>query len=446
MKENESEAIIAEKSLLSTMLYNEDMQYSDYKYIINHIPSKMFFSAECKTIYEIIINTYESVETGLLGTDLYRGKVVDLFDVETDFSKIYYITELETYYYTKTSYKYWVKQIQYAYFSEAYRYAETREDYELIAEEEDALTIDSEMQKAAQDADIILSTYEQRKCTAVSTPWNSVNEYVGSLQGGDMVVLAGSTGCGKTCFMLNLAVGLAKQGRTVDIFSLEMPKSQLVQRIVCSELGIDSKKFRTFQLTDHEKKLISDYINGEFKKLPINIYTKQRVSISEIERIEKKSNADAVFIDYLGLVEGDNKKSTYDKFSEISRTIKLMAMTTNKPVIALHQLNRDFASRENKEPQLSDLRDSGKIEQDADMIWFVYRPGLFNDSLPKHKLLFIAGKNRHGETGKVPLSFEGKYQRIVDTLPLEPQIEEKTVEEEGEIKSAKILTFNKTSH
>ena len=418
------------------MLYNDDMKYSDYKYIVSHIPSKMFFSMQCKAVYEIIINTYESVETGLLGTDIYRSKVIDLYDVETDYNDIYFITELESYWYSKTSYKYWVKKIQSDYFSEAYKYAETREDYERIIAEEDTLTIDSEMQKAAQDAYVILDTYEQRKGTAVTTPWTSVNEYVGSLQGGDMVVLAGSTGGGKTCFMLNLAVGLAKQGKPVDIFSLEMPKAQLVQRIVCSELGIDAKKFRNFQLMDDEMRLISEYIRGEFSKLPINIYTKQRVSIGEIERIEKKSKAEAVFIDYLGLIEGDNKKSTYDKFSEISRTIKLMAMTTNKPVIALHQLNRDFASRENKEPQLSDLRDSGKIEQDADMIWFVYRPGMFNDNMPKHKLLFIVGKNRHGETGKVPLSFEGKYQRIVDTLPFEPQ--EEIVEEEKVVNDAEV--------
>lgn len=410
------------------MLYNEDIQYSDYRYIINHLPSKMFFSAECRTAYEVIQNSYESVETGLLGTDIYRSKVINLFDIETDFKKIWFITELESYWYSKTAYKYWVKKIQNDYFSEAYKYAETREEYEMIADEEDSLTVDSEMQKAAQDADVILSTYEQRKDTAIATPWKSVNEYVGSLQGGDMVVLAGSTGGGKTCFMLNLAVGLAKQGRTVDIFSLEMPKAQLVQRIVCAELGIDGKKFRNFSLSSTEKKKITEYIETDFKKLPINIYTKQRVSISEIERIEKKSKADAVFIDYLGLVEGDNKKSTYDKFSEISRTIKLMAMTTNKPVIALHQLNRDFASRENKEPQLSDLRDSGKIEQDADMIWFVYRPGMFNDKFSKNKLYFIAGKNRHGETGKVPLSFEGKYQRIVDTIPFEETIEEEKEE------------------
>ena len=446
MKENENESIISEKSLLAIMLYNDNMQFSDYRYIINHLPSKMFFSKECRTVYDIIQNTYESVETGLLGTDIYRKKVSDLYDIETDFKNLFFLTELESYWYSKTSYKYWLKKIQDDYFSEAYKYAETRDDYEVLSQEEDNLTIDSEMQKAAQDADIILATYEQRKGTAVTTPWKSVNDYVGSLQGGDMVVLAGSTGGGKTCFMLNLAVGLAKQGRTVDIFSLEMPKSQLVQRIVCSELGIDGKKFRNFQLNDGEKELITNYIATDFKKLPINIFTRQRVSISEIERIEKKSDSDIIFIDYLGLVEGDNKKSTYDKFSEISRTIKLMAMATNKPVVALHQLNRDFAARENKEPQLSDLRDSGKIEQDADMIWFIYRPGLFDEKVPKHKLVYMCAKNRHGETGKVTLSFEGKYQRVVDTAIFEPQEEEKSVKEEEKKCSAKLYVIGKTSN
>lgn len=412
-KKNESEEIIYEKCLIAAMLYNEDITKEDYDYITEHVPQHMFYNKDCNKLYGVIINTYTTVDKGILGTDLYRDTVEKLFDLETDYKSIFAIEDLENYWYSKSTYKHWVKEVQSAYFEEAFRLAETEEDYKLISQERDRLVQDSEMTSASDDVTFI-ENYEQTKGTAVITPWKSVNNLVGSIQGGDMITLAGSTGCGKTCFMLNLAVGIAKQDKTVDIFSLEMTKNQLIQRIACAETGIDAKKFRMFTLTNAELNKLKKYVTTSLKELKINIYPKQKVTISEIERIEKKSKSDIILIDYLSLIEGDRRLSRYDRFSEISRTIKLMAMTTNKPVIALHQLNREFMQRDNKEPQLSDLRESGQIEQDSDMVWFVYRPGLFDNKISSSIFKFKVAKNRHAETGSIEMIMDGGTQKIIE--------------------------------
>lgn len=428
-KENECDETIQEKCLLALMLYNEDITKDTYTYIIDHVLVKMFFNKSCRTIYEIISNTYDTVEEGLLGTDLYRTKVTELYDVESEFKDIYAITELEEYWYPKTTYKHWIRKVQNTYYEEAIKEASSEEVFKEIIEEKNRLLSDTEM-TAAYEGLTIIEDYEKTKGTSITTPWKSVNKAIGSIQGGDMIVLAGSTGCGKTCFMLNLAIEIAKQGKTVDIFSLEMPKNQLVQRIACNETGVDAKKFRSFSLTNTDIKKLQDYLNNDFKKLKINVYPKQKVSIAEIERIEKKSKSDIIFIDYLGLIEGDKRLGRYDRFSEISRTIKLMAMTVNKPVIALHQLNREFMQRENKEPQLSDLRESGQIEQDSDMVWFVYRPGMFDEKVSKLTMRFILAKNRHGDQSKIDLLMNGDNQKII----------------EGGSRSAKVYSISKTGN
>ncbi len=428
-KENECDETIQEKCLLALMLYNENITKDIYTYIIDHVPVKMFFNKKCRAIYEIISNTFDTVEEGLLGTDLYRTKVTELYDIESEFKDIYAITELEEYWYPKTTYKHWIRKVQNTYYEEAIKEASSEEVFKEIIEEKNRLLSDTEMTAAYENLSII-EDYEKTKGTSITTPWKSVNKAIGSIQGGDMIVLAGSTGCGKTCFMLNLAIEIAKQGKTVDIFSLEMPKNQLVQRIACNETGVDAKKFRSFSLTSTDIKKLQDYLNNDFKKLKINVYPKQKVSIAEIERIEKKSKSDIIFIDYLGLIEGDKRLGRYDRFSEISRTIKLMAMTVNKPVIALHQLNREFMQRENKEPQLSDLRESGQIEQDSDMVWFVYRPGMFDEKVSKLTMRFILAKNRHGDQSKIDLLMNGDNQKII----------------EGGSRSAKVYSINKTGN
>ena len=169
-------------------------------------------------------------------------------------------------------------------------------------------------------------------------------------------------------------------------------------------------------MTDEEKERYRNYLNNHFKKLNINIYKKQTVTMDEIKRRTLKSKADLVIIDYLGLISGDTNKNSYERYSNISRDIKLLAMESNKPILCLHQLSREYDKRDDKKPRISDLRDSGKIEQDADMIWFVYRPALFDEKANKEEMHFIIAKNRHGETNKdIKMRFDGAKQNISDS-------------------------------
>lgn len=221
---------------------------------------------------------------------------------------------------------------------------------------------------------------------------------------------------GKTCMMLNIAASMAKLGKKLLIFSLEMNKEQLLNRIVSAETDLNSSKFRNGELTKDEEFQYWQYVySDEFRNLDIQVCTEYNITASKIRSIVLGSNADVVFIDYMGLINGGNNKSSYERISEISRELKLMAMESNKPFIVLHQLNRANADRADKRPMLSDLRDSGKIEQDADMIGFVYRPAYYDENADKGLIQLMIAKNRHGISGvDCNLRFKPVTQKIND--------------------------------
>lgn len=414
----------AEKVALSILLFSESIKEEAIDSFFYYTKEEMFIDKMNKATYKAIKENYKRI-SDMIGSKHFAYNINLIVGIETGIDN--YVYDLEPEWVSPVTMKNWISRIQNNYFSIRFKEAKSEKDFNEIIREKNKYIINNEMTNISDNGERILSDYEKRKDSAIFTHYPSINEIIGSLQGGDMIVLAGSTGGGKTCMMLNLAIGIAKQGKNIDIFSLEMPKEQLQQRIICSEALIDASKFRAFKLSDEEKNKFDKYATNELKNLNIRIFKKQTVGIEEIRRIEAKSKSDVVFIDYLGLIDSFGNKSSYEKFSEISRNIKLLAMETNKPIICLHQLNREFQNREDKKPKTSDLRDSGKIEQDADMIWFVYRPSLFDKSYPEDEIIFIIAKNRHGETNKeVSLKFVGKYQKIFERKKYEIYSECKT--------------------
>lgn len=405
-----------EKTLLSILLCSEDIDDLTVTKVFNHIPSNMILSPLNKGVYNVIKELYATDDRELLGTRHFLHKTKQMAYMEVPNSE-YLFDEIESYWMPKTSVITWIKKIQNRYFRKRFKEASNEQEFEEVISEKQRYSVEVRMTDIADDACKAITMYEEKKNSAIFTNINSIDKAIGSLQGGDMIVLAGATGGGKTCFMLNVAKNIAKQGKKVDIFSLEMPRYQLQQRIICSEACIDASKFRSFTLSDEDKQKYNNYANGDFKKLPIRIFTKQTVTIEEIKQIEMKSDSDIVFIDYLGLIDSYGNKSSYEKYSEISRNIKLIAMTTNKPIVALHQLNRSFQDRDDKTPKVSDLRDSGKIEQDADMIWLIYRPWMFDPQYNKEDIRFILAKDRHGASNQeIPLIFNGMYQQILERV------------------------------
>ena len=233
-------------------------------------------------------------------------------------------------------------------------------------------------------------------------------------------MLAGAPSMGKTCFALNLIKNITNKNKKILLFSLEMPRKQLQNRIICSDLGIENDKIRKFNFTEDEIERYENYIKNELPKLNCDICDNANIYIDELINIIKSSDADMFFIDYLGLINSDNKNGAYEKYSDISRKLKITAMEIDKPILALHQLNRASADRKDKRPKLSDIRDSGKIEQDVDSVLFVFRP-YYYDRKPNLKDLFqvLIPKNRNGKTGTANLLYNASTQKISNRIEVE---------------------------
>ena len=407
---------LEEMTLLAILLFSDNASKDLYDRVFAYTSENMFIDYRCRAIYNVIKENYES-NTDILGSEHFTYKVSCIMEIEHKVPQIF-IIDLQEHWMPIQVLDRFIKQVQDTYFEKEFKEAANEEDYKRILSLKEKYTMTDEMVSIASDANVFVTDYEKRKGSAVFTDYPSIDNAIGSIQGGDMIVLAGGTGGGKTCFMLNLVNKIAKQGKKVDVFSLEMPKIQLQQRMICAEVGIDASKFRKFTLTKEDKEKYNNYANSEFNKLNIRIFKNQTVSVEKIRAIETKSDADVVFIDYLGLINSFSNKGTYDRFSEISRCIKLLAMACNKPIIALHQLNRDFQNRDDKTPRLSDIRDSGKIEQDADMVWFVHRPYIYEpEKYQKEDLRLIIAKNRHGNSNQeIKLKFNGTNQRITEPI------------------------------
>lgn len=407
-----------EDTLVGSILYAEKpfIDIDVCNRIFKYVPTRMLFSKRARKVYEIIQDLCKTEDVDLIGTKQFTDKIRMIASLEGG-DLDYYVMDL----YEKSSaisaINYWMKKVQKTYFSQRYKEASTEEEFLQIVEERQNLSMETDMVKASYKAEEDIEDYEREKGTAVFTPYPSINDAVGSLQGGDMIVLGATPGSGKTAMLLNMAVGMAKEGKKVDVFSLEMPMKQLRRRMICSLAEIDSSKFRKFELSEEEKNRYNQYATTEFDKLPIKIFKQQSVTVEYIKTIEMKSDSDIVFIDYLGLIDSYGNKASYEKFSEISRNIKLLAMQSNKPIVCLHQLNREIQNRDDKLPKISDLRDSGKIEQDADMIWFVHRPFCYDQTKSPEDMLFMVSKNRHGKNNvTIPMVFNGMHQKITEPM------------------------------
>ena len=330
------------------------------------------------------------------------GKEVNVFNIAEKFSNNEdrkNILLLQENFITNINYKFYIEKIQEAYFDRVTQNASSYAEIEKIQKEKEKYTDTSALLDITYQADKLLD--EDKNVKLITTGYPSIDSKLGCMLGGDFIIFAGATGMGKTCMMLNIIASLARQGFKVDVFSLEMSLAQLQNRFICSQVKLDASKLRTQSLSRYEKDIYQRYVYEVLPGLPIKISTKYNITVDKIRMLEKKSSSDIVFIDYLGLISGGNPKTSYERISEISRELKLTAMEVNKPFFVLHQLNRGYADRQDKRPRLSDLRDSGKIEQDADTVCFIHRPAYFEpDKYRDSDLQFIIAKSRHTKDGK----------------------------------------------
>lgn len=260
----------------------------------------------------------------------------------------------------------------------------------------------------------------QAAVTGVPTGLVDLDAMTSGLQATDMIIVAGRPGMGKTSFALNVAEAVALDaGLPVAVFSMEMPATQLAMRFISSVGRLNQHKLRTGQLNDDEWQKLT-YALGRLHEAPI--YIDESPGLNPIDlrararRLHRQCGGKLglIVIDYLQLMtshkESDNRAA---ELSEISRSVKSLAKELNVPIMALSQLNRSLEQRPNKRPVMSDLRESGAIEQDADIIMFVYRDEIYNpDTQDKGKAELIIGKHRNGPTGTVAMTFLGEYTRF----------------------------------
>ncbi len=273
--------------------------------------------------------------------------------------------------------------------------------------------------------DIMLGSYQQLiddsvkggGLTGLSTGYYELNKRTGGFHGGELILIAGRPGMGKSSFAVNIAEHVAiTDNKTVAIFNLEMPKEQIVNRIICSQALVDSNKIRTGNIEGEDWQKIGEVIN-RVATSPIYIDDTASVTVSQIRakcrRLKQSKDLALVVIDYLQLMQSSGRtENRQQEISEISRSLKILAKELNIPVIALSQLSRASESRSDKRPMLSDLRESGAIEQDADMVMFLYRDSYYNKDSEDNLAECIMAKNRSGEPGTFRLGWQGSYTKF----------------------------------
>lgn len=290
--------------------------------------------------------------------------------------------------------------------------------------------------------------------SGVTTGLSSINAKVGGLHNSDLVILAGRPGMGKTSLATNIAFNAAQRwlreredgieeekgaGARVAFFSLEMSADQLATRILAEQSGISSELLRMGKISREDFRELSR-ASRELQELPLFIDDTPALTIAALRtrarRLQRQKGIGLIVVDYLQLLQGSSRGGSdnrVNEISEISRGLKTLAKELNVPVIALSQLSRAVEQREDKRPQLSDLRESGSIEQDADMVWFVFREDYYEAARqppPENEAAhaawvekmeqihgiseLIVAKQRHGSTGKVRMKFEAKITRFSD--------------------------------
>lgn len=276
--------------------------------------------------------------------------------------------------------------------------------------------------------DLLVSSFEQiehlyeknAKVTGLATGFTDLDEMTSGFHPSDLIIVAARPSMGKTSLALSIAQQVAlKEKVPVALFSLEMSRHQLVQRLMCSEARVDAQALRTGSLNEDDWPKLSSAV-GRLAEAPIFIDDTPNITIMELRakarRLMAREKLGLIIVDYLQLMQGHKKAdSRQQEISEISRALKILGRELNVPIIAVSQLSRAVEQRQDKRPMLSDLRESGAIEQDADVVIFIYRDDYYNkESSEKGVAEIIISKHRNGPTGTVRLVFLEHYTKFAD--------------------------------
>ncbi len=290
---------------------------------------------------------------------------------------------------------------------------------ETLSEQEGFINIQSALTQAIERIEVLYSS--DKSVTGLSTGFTDLDSKTSGLQNSDLVIIAGRPSMGKTSFAMNIAATVAVESdKPVAIFSLEMPGEQIAMRLISSMGRVELAKLRKGDLSDSDWPKITSIMSILTQKKNIYIDESSALTPTDIRararRLHRERGLSLIVIDYLQLLQGSREgENRTNEISEISRALKGLARELNVPVIALSQLNRSVEQRPDKRPVMSDLRESGAIEQDADVIMFIYRDEVYNEDSPdKGTAEILIRKQRNGPIGTVKLSFLGQYTLFAD--------------------------------
>ena len=429
-------SVEAEQSVLGSILLDKEAMIS----VSETLVPEDFYKEAHKVIYESMLKLYNSqseIDLITLTDELRDQGYLD------DIGGIAYITSLSTVVPTTSNIKYYVnivkeKSISRQLISAANDIINLGYDgsakVEYVLENAEKKIFDISQERATNDfqpinqviseaLSMLEKLYEEKNdVTGLTTGFRDLNKKINGLQRSDLLLIAARPAMGKTAFALNLVQNAALKGdASVAVFSLEMSKEQLVQRMIASQSTVELKKIKTGTLADNDWPRITDGM-AILSGAKIHIDDTPGIKISELRskcrKLKIEKGLDLVLIDYLQLMEGEGQnESRQQEIAKISRSLKILAKELDCPVVALSQLSRAPEQRADHRPMLSDLRESGSIEQDADIVMFLYRDEYYNPETEKKNIgEVIVAKNRHGETGTVELVWFGGIQKFADKM------------------------------
>lgn len=429
------QSIEAEQSVLGSMLIDKEV----IPVIMEILKPEDFYRPDHKEIYDVIIELFDRAQPIDLITVSERLRLHGKLELV---GGLEYLSNIATEVPTTANVKNYAKIVEEkALLRRLIRASSDIVDLGFNASEEVSFILDKAeqnifdiLQKRSSQGfvpikDVLVETFNKLEdlynnsgnITGIPTGFTDLDFKTAGLHNSDLVLIAARPAMGKTAFALNLAQYAAVQAKVpVALFSLEMSKEQLVNRMLCSEAMVDANRMRTGKLEDTDWQKVAKAL-GPLSEAPIFIDDTPGVSITEIRakcrRLKLEHNLGLVVIDYLQLMQGSKSKSEnrQQEISEISRSLKVLAKEINIPVICLSQLSRAAETRTDHRPILSDLRESGAIEQDADIVMFLYRDDYYNPETEKKNIAeVIIAKHRSGSTGTVELVWLGQYTKFAN--------------------------------
>lgn len=426
------QSVEAEEAILGAILANPTV----LNRIVEFIKPESFYKPAHKIIYEAILNLFirnDAIDIVTVSEFLRENEKLEIVGGRA------YVNDLALNTVTTANIEFYAKIVQEKEIkralinagAEIVTMAYDNHSTEATLDTAEKLIFNIATQKNTSDLtpvkDLVLTSYEQieyrynhrDELSGVQTSFYDLDQMTSGLQKSDLIILAARPSMGKTAFALNLAQNVAlRANKAVAIFSLEMPKSQLVKRMLCSEAEVDTQRLNSGHMQPKDWEKLTTAMNS-FADAPIYIDDTGSVSVLDIRAkcrrlaMEEK-NLGLIVIDYLQLMEGGSTEDRNQQISAISRGLKTLARELDVPIIALSQLSRAVESRSDKRPMLSDLRDSGAIEQDADIVMFIYRDEYYNkeDTDNRGKAELIVAKHRNGPVGNVELLFQSSITKF----------------------------------